>query len=60
MSASDLEEFRKILTNPKMSELAGIVDGINPEIKNKAKRTDSLDIIELQKNATFLRLDLWG
>ena len=47
MSASDLEEFRKILTNPKMSELAGIVDGINPEIKNKAKRSDSLDIIEL-------------
>jgi hypothetical protein len=47
MSASDLEEFRKILTNPKMSELAVTVDGINPEIKSKAKRTDSLDIIEL-------------
>jgi hypothetical protein len=47
MSASDLEEFRKILTNPKMSELAVIVDSINPEIKSKAKRTDSLDIIEL-------------
>jgi hypothetical protein len=47
MSASDLEGFRKILTNPKMSELAGIVDGINPEIKSKAKRSDSLDIIEL-------------
>jgi hypothetical protein len=30
-----------------MSELDGIVDGINPEIKNKAKRSDSSDIIEL-------------
>jgi hypothetical protein len=30
-----------------MSELAGIVDGINPEIKNKPKRSESLDIIEL-------------
>jgi hypothetical protein len=36
MSASELEKFRKILTNPKMSELAGIADDVNLQIKNNA------------------------
>jgi hypothetical protein len=47
MSAPELEEFRKILTNPKMSELAGMIDGINPGLISKAKSTDSSDIIEI-------------
>jgi hypothetical protein len=47
MSALELEEFRKILTNPKMSELAGMIDGINPGLKSKAKSTNSSDIMEI-------------
>jgi len=47
-SASELEEIIQILTNPKMSELASKIDGINPtEIKSKAKSTDRSDIIEI-------------
>jgi hypothetical protein len=47
-SVSELEQITKILTNPKMSELARKMDGINPtEVKSKAKSTDMLDIIEI-------------
>jgi hypothetical protein len=47
-SAAELEEIRSILTNPKMSELARLIDGINPtEVKSKAKNTDRSDIIEI-------------
>jgi hypothetical protein len=47
-SATELEQITKILTNPKISELARKMDGINPtEVKSKAKSTDMLDIIEI-------------
>jgi hypothetical protein len=47
-SVSELEQITKILTNPKMSELARKMDGINPtEVKSKAKSTDRSDIIEI-------------
>jgi hypothetical protein len=47
-SASELEEISKTLTNPKVSELAGIIDGINPvEVKARKKNANSSDIIEI-------------
>jgi hypothetical protein len=47
-SAPELEEISKTLTNPKVSELAGIIDGINPvEVKARKKNADSSDIIEI-------------
>jgi hypothetical protein len=47
-SASELEEINNILTNPKLSELARMIDDVNPaEVKIKEKRTDNSDIIEI-------------
>lgn len=47
-SAAELEEITKILTNPKISEIASKIDGVNPiEVKSKAKSTDRSDIIEI-------------
>jgi hypothetical protein len=47
-SASELEEISKTLTNPKVSELAGMIDGINPAgVKARKKNVDSSDIIEI-------------
>jgi hypothetical protein len=47
-SASELEEISKTLTNPKVSELASMIDGINPaEVKARKKKADSLDIVEI-------------
>lgn len=47
MSGAELEVITQILTNPKLIELASMIDGANPpEIKDKTKKTDS-DIIEI-------------
>jgi hypothetical protein len=47
-SASELEEINNILRNPKLSELARVIDDVNPtEVKIKEKRTDNSDIIEI-------------
>lgn len=47
-STSELDEISKILTNPKMSELTELIDGVNPiDVKSKAKNADNSDIIEI-------------
>lgn len=47
-SAAELEQITELLTNPKISELARKIDGVNPtEVKSKAKSTDRSDIIEI-------------
>jgi hypothetical protein len=47
-SAAELEQITELLTNPKISELARKIDGVNPtEVKSKAKSTDRSDTIEI-------------
>jgi hypothetical protein len=47
-STSELQEISKILTNPKMSELTELIDGVNPiDVNSKAKNADNSDIIEI-------------
>jgi hypothetical protein len=47
-SSSELEEINKFLTNPKLSELARMIDDINPaNVKIKEKLTGNSDIVEI-------------
>jgi len=46
--SSELEEISRIITNPKLAELAKKIDEVNPpEIETKAKSTADSDIIEI-------------
>jgi hypothetical protein len=47
-SSSELEEISRIITNPKLAELAKKIYEVNlPEIKTKARSTADSDIIEI-------------
>ncbi|HEY6404813.1 MAG TPA: hypothetical protein VIX38_01895, partial [Nitrososphaeraceae archaeon] len=45
-SASELEEIEKLISNPKLSQLARSIDDVNPE-KRTAPRSGAEDIFEI-------------
>jgi hypothetical protein len=45
-SSSELEEITKLLSNPKLPQLAKSIDEINPESK-RPKITDHSDVFEI-------------
>jgi hypothetical protein len=45
-SASELQQISEILTNPKLTQLATVIDEINPKSKSSSSKTDT-DIFEI-------------
>jgi hypothetical protein len=45
-SSSELEEITKLLSNPKLSQLAKSIDEVNPELR-RPKTTNQSDVFEI-------------
>ena len=45
-SSSELEEITKLLSNPKLPQLARSIDEVNPELRGP-KTTNQLDVFEI-------------
>ena len=46
-SGSELEEISRLLTNPKIVQLAKGIDEVNPDVKTSSARGDSSQIFEI-------------
>jgi hypothetical protein len=46
-SSSELEEIAKVLSNPKLSQLAKSIDEVNPELRRRPKTTNQSDVFEI-------------
>jgi hypothetical protein len=46
-SSSELEGISRLLTNPKIAQLAKSIDEVNPDVKSSSAKGDSSEIIEI-------------
>lgn len=46
-SAAELEEINKLLSHPKLGDLANRIDGVNPERKSVAANTAEHEVFEI-------------
>lgn len=46
-SSAELEEFKKLLLDEKLSKLIGLVDSVNPKVEAEKRRKGEAEVIEL-------------